>query len=93
MSERIKHVVGARVLVERDRTEGVTASGLTLPEQSRQFLNTGRVRFAGEASVYHPDDRILFYPGEGLDIEVPGIGTLWLVTDEAIVAVLEPVPE
>lgn len=90
MSERVKRVSGARILVERDKSSQ-SVGGIQLPEASRQDLNTGSVRHAGETSVYHKDDRILFYPGEALPVECPGEGTLWCVTDDAVIAVLERV--
>ncbi len=43
-------------------------------------------------SIYTVGSRVLFHPLEGLEVQMPDKEMLTLVNDEAIVALLEPVP-
>ena len=92
--------LGSRVLVERDEMKSATASGILLPEVSKEAPREGVVKAVGwkdDAAGKHsvkPGDRVMLPKYGGTEVEtLEGERKHTLIEEEDILGILTPVED
>lgn len=88
-----------KIIVRRDEAESVTASGIFLPESSKDRPKTGVIEAVGDGSLntdtgeripleLKKGDRIIFSSYSGTEVKLDG-DELLIMTESDVLAVLE----
>lgn len=76
--------IGNRVLVEKMEAESKTASGIYIPDSSKDKPNTARVIAVGKVQDIFVDDTIVFEQFKGVDFKLDGKDYLILNVENVI---------
>lgn len=76
--------IGNRILVEKMEAESKTASGIYIPDSSKDKPNTARVIAVGRVQDIFVDDTIVFEQFKGVDFKLDGKDYLILNVENVI---------